>query len=126
MFADFIYKWLDNALDYGISENEFWNMTLSELTRAIESKKRVDKVRLQEKANFDYILANLIGKSISRIYSSSNKMPDISEVYPTLFDSKEIEEKKQENKNKLSALRFKQFADSFNSKFKKSQIYEEV
>ena len=47
-------------------------------------------------------------------------MPDISEVYPTLFDSKEIEEKKQENKNKLSALRFKQFADSFNSKFKKS------
>ena len=89
MFADFIYKWLDNALDYGISENEFWNMTLSELTRAIESKKRVDKVRLQEKANFDYILANLIGKSISRIYSSSNKMPDISEVYPTLFDSKE-------------------------------------
>ena len=120
MFADFIYKWLDNALDYGISENEFWNMTLSELTRAIESKKRVDKVRLQEKANFHYILANLIGKSISRIYSSSNKMPDISEVYPTLFDSKEIEEKKQENKNKLSALRFKQFADSFNSKFKKS------
>ena len=95
-------------------------MTLSELTRAIESKKRVDKVRLQEKATFDYTLANLIGKSISRIYSSSNKMPDISEVYPTLFDSKEIEEKKQENKNKLSALRFKQFADSFNSKFKKS------
>ena len=132
MFADFIYKWLDNALDYGISENDFWNMTLSELTRAINSKKRIDKARLQEKANFDYILANLIGKSISRIYSSSNKMPDISEVYPTLFDSKEfyytfqifvskeIEEKKQENKNKLSALRFKQFADSFNSKFKKS------
>ena len=120
MFADFIYKWLDNALDYGISENDFWNMTLSELTRAIESKKRIDKARLQEKATFDYTLANLIGKSISRIYSSSNKMPDISEVYPTLFDSKEIEEKKQENKNKLSALRFKQFADSFNSKFKKS------
>lgn len=120
MFADFIYKWLDNALDYGISENDFWNMTLSELTRAIESKKRIDKARLQEKANFDYILANLIGKSISRIYSSSNKMPDISEVYPTLFDSKEVEEKKQEKRDELSALRFKQFADSFNSKFKKS------
>lgn len=120
MFADYIYKWLDNALDYGISENEFWDMTLAELTRAINSKKRVDKARLQEKANFDYTLANLIGKSISRIYSSSNKMPDISEVYPSLFDLKEIEEKKQENKNKLSALRFKQFADSFNSKFKKS------
>ena len=83
MFADYIYKWLDNALDYGISENDFWNMTMAELERAIESKKRVDKLRLQEKATFDYTLANLIGKSISRIYSSSNKMPDISEVYPS-------------------------------------------
>ncbi len=120
MFADYIYKWLDNALDYGISENDFWNMTMAELERAIESKKRVDKLRLQEKATFDYTLANLIGKSISRIYSSSNKMPDISEVYPSLFNSEEIEERKQEKKDKLSVLRFKQFADSFNSKFKKS------
>lgn len=62
-------------------------MTIAELERAIDSKKRVQKQQAQEKANYDYILADLIGRSISRIYNSSNKMPDISAVYPTLFDS---------------------------------------
>lgn len=63
------------------------------------------------------MLADLIGKSVGRIYNSANVMPDISEVYPSLFDSVEIQEKKQENKDELSALRFKLFAESFNKKF---------
>ena len=113
-----MYRWLENSLDNGISEADFWNMTIAELQRAFESKKRVEKLRATEKASFDYILADLIGKSIGRLLSSANSMPDISEVYPTLFDSKEIAEKKQENKDKLSALRFIQFAQSFNNKFK--------
>ena len=45
-------------------------------------------------------------------------MPDISVVYPTLFDSKEIEEQKAIKKAELSAARFKQFANAFNNKFK--------
>lgn len=92
-------------------------MTIAELIRLIESKKRIEKQKAQEKASFDYILADLIGRSISRIYNSSNKVPEISEVYPSLFDSKEIEEQKSIKKDELSALRFKQFADSFNKRF---------
>ena len=113
-----MYKWLDNALDYGITEYDFWDMTLGELTRAIESKKRIQKTEAQERASFDYILADLIGRSVARIYHSSNKVPDIAEVYPSLFNSREIEEQKATNKAELSALRFKQFADSYNKKFK--------
>lgn len=93
-------------------------MTLAELTRLIESKKRIQKLKNQEKASFDYILADLIGRSIARIQSSSVNLPHIAEVYPSLFDNKEIEEKRQSAKNELSALRFKQFANSFNKKFK--------
>lgn len=119
LFSNYIYKWLDNALDYGISEYDFWNMTIAELTRAIASKKRIQKQQAQEKASFDYILADLIGRSISRLYSSSATVPEIAEVYPSLFDSKEIEEEKQEKRNELSILRFKQFAQSYNKKFKK-------
>ena len=44
-------------------------------------------------------------------------MPDISEQYPSLFDSVEIQEQKQKKKDELSALRFKLFADSFNKNF---------
>lgn len=118
LFSDYIFKWLDTALDYGITEFDFWNMTLAELERAIESKKRMEKLRAQEKASFDYILADLIGRSVGRIYSSATKIPEISEVYPSLFEEKIFEEKKQEKQAELSALRFKQFANSYNKKFK--------
>lgn len=91
-------------------------MTLAELNRAIASKKRIKELADKEKAIFDYTLANLIGKSISRIYSSSATYPDISEVYPSLFDSEEIQEQKQKQKDELSALRFRQFAQAHNSK----------
>lgn len=67
-----------------------------------------------------YALADLIGRSVARLYNSSNTMPDISEVYPTLFDSEEIKQQKQEKQAELSALRFKLFADSFNKKFAES------
>jgi hypothetical protein len=91
-------------------------MTLAELNRAIESKQRMKTLADKERATFDYTLAELIGRSISRIYSSSARYPDISEVYPSLFDSVEIQEQKQEQKDKLSALRFRQFAQAHNNK----------
>ena len=102
----------------GIKESEFWEMTIAELTRAIESRNRVEKARQQEKATFDYILGDLIGRSVARIYSSSATYTDIAEVYPTLFDAKELQEKRAEKQAELSALRFKLFADAHNAKIK--------
>ena len=118
MFRDIAEKWLESALDWGIPESQFWNSTLAELTRLIESKKRIQKREYQERAHFDYTLADLVGRSIARIYSSSNKFPDIAEVYPTLFDAEEAQMKRQEKKDELSVLRFKQFTQSFNKRFK--------
>lgn len=92
-------------------------MTIAELVRLIESLKRREKERLREKAVFDYNLANLIGKSMSRIFNSSNTYPELNEAYPDLFDSEELEKQKQAKRNELSALRFKQFANAFNSRF---------
>lgn len=112
-----MYKWLDNALDIGISEQEFWNMTVGEVSRAFQSHHRIEKNKAREQATHYYILADLVARSIGRLFSSTATMPEISEVYPTLFDSKEILERKQEKQAELSAIRFKQFAQSFNSKF---------
>ena len=116
-----MYEWLDIALDWGISEEEFWDMTLAELQRLLNSKKRTLIAQQKEKATFDYILADLIGRSVSRIYSSSSKMPEINKVYPTLFDSDEVEEAIQKKKDELSAARFKAFAENFNKRFKQKQ-----
>lgn len=92
-------------------------MTIAELARAVDSFNRRKQAEAKEKASYDYILADLIGRSISRMFSSSATMPEIGEIYPTLFDTQEIQQQKQEKKAELSALRFKQFAQSFNQKF---------
>jgi hypothetical protein len=112
-------EWLESALDYGIPEVDFWEMTLAELERAISSKKRIKKQQDQERAAFNYILADLIGRSVARIYSSSAKLPEITEVYTTIFDNQDYQEKKQEQLGELSALRFRQFAQAYNKKFNK-------
>jgi hypothetical protein len=78
----------------------------------MESAKR----REQRKASFDYILADLIGRSVARVHNSSNKMPTLAEAYPTLFDKEAEEEEIQKKKDELSALRFRQFAQSYNKK----------
>jgi hypothetical protein len=95
-------------------------MTLAELTRAIDSKKRLQKQEARERACYDYVLADLIGRSISRLYSSSGKMPELSEAYPSLFDNQEIEAHKRARQAELSAIRFRQFAKFHNDRFKEA------
>ena len=96
-------------------------MTIAEITRMAKSKQRTTITTSKERAMFDYLLADLIGKSVSRIYSNSARMPELYEVYPSLFEQEDIEEKKQEQRDNLSALRFKQFAQSYNKRFKKEE-----
>ena len=93
-------------------------MTFAELDRSLRSKRRMMEAELKNKALSDYTLADLIGRSISRIYNSSNKMPTLAEVYPHLFNKDEEEEVIQKKKDELSALRFRQFAQSYNKKLK--------
>jgi hypothetical protein len=100
-------------------------MTFSEVERAVESYARVKKKSDREKASFDYILADLIGRSISRVYNSSNKLPPIDEIYPTIFTKDEVKVAVEEKKANLSALRFKLFAQAYNNKFKEDAKADE-
>lgn len=94
-------------------------MTLAEINRYIKSRNRMHKTEMKERASMDWLLADLIGRSVSRIYSSSAKMPDIMEAYPEIFkdDIEAIQEERERKQAELSALRFKQFAQSFNKRF---------
>lgn len=117
-FSKRIPELLEGALDLGITEQEFWNMTLAELHRVIESRQRCRKREAQERASFDYLLADLIGRSVGRIYNSANRMPSIEEAYPGIFDAKEIEDQKATQQDNLSAMRFRQFANAYNKSYK--------
>lgn len=119
-----IYLLLDSALDFGISEFDYWEMTIAEVNRQIQSRNRVRKIEAQEKATYDYILANLIIKGVSISLGGKGAFPQITEAYPNIFDDveKEREAKIQEQKTNISVLRFKQFAQSHNNKMKNREV----
>ena len=115
---------LVSSLDIGIAEKDFWEMTPAEIVRAIESYNRVKRIEAQERASNDYVLANLIVRGVSITLGDKTPYPTIYDAYPGLFDdlAKKQEEKIQERKNELSALRFRQFAQSYNENFKHKEV----
>jgi hypothetical protein len=119
MFSDIIENWLQKALDWSISEDDFWEMTISELIRAVKAKQNILDRDRRDKAFFDYRLANLIGLSVARIYNKSNHLPSLEEAYPELYDEQERQEKEENAKMQRSILNFKNFAHAYNARFKK-------
>lgn len=115
---------LDRALETGITEANFWDMTIAEIQRAVAASVRVEKRQAQQKATFDYILANLIVKGVSKCLGDKSTYPTLEEAYPELFTDMQEEKERQiqERKDNLSALRFKQFAQSYNSNFKNKEV----
>ena len=119
---------LNNALDYGIIEERFWDMTITEIKRAVNSAIRVRKLEAQEKASYDYILARLIAKGVAKSFGDKGEYPAIEEVYPGIF-ADVIEEKREqieEQRINLSTLRFQQFAQSYNKRFKNKEVAKEI
>ena len=105
------------ALDSGIRESEFWDMTIAEILRALESRIRVNKTQMKAQARMDYTLANLIGYSVGRVHHHANQMPSIYDSYPNLFNEEEDEQALEERRAERSAINFLEFARAFNKKF---------
>jgi hypothetical protein len=99
-------------------------MTLAELQRAFESKRRIALAEAKEKAMYDYILGDLIGRSVARIYNQSNSYPKLYEAYPSVYDKEEMERAEQQKRDELSALRLQEFLKSFNEKKNKKKEVE--
>lgn len=87
-------------------------MTIAEVARWQEGA----MWRLKSKAQFDYILADLIGISAGRMASNDVKYPTIEDAYPNLFND---EDKKEEHDDAEIATnninRFLQFAMAHNA-----------
>lgn len=95
-------------------------MTIAELHRLLKAKKNQEVRKLKQQAVMDHRLADLIGRSVARVYSNNVEIPNVQDFYDFLFDEEDlraVQEKKQKRQDELSAIRFKQFADSFNKRF---------
>lgn len=112
-------SWLQPSIDLGLSEFDFWEMTVAEIERF--SKGAI--WRLKRQAQFDYSLADLIGVSVGRILSKDIEYPDIYEVYPELFDKEISEQRKQQEEEEIrqqnSLNNFLAFAMQHNSNMRK-------
>ena len=108
----------------GLSELDFWEMTVGEVIRYIEARKEIEKRQAQEKASYDYLQATLISKGFAIAMGSKDTFPTIEEVYVGLFDDMR-EEKIRQHKMELSAIRFKNFMQSHNKKYEEVQTDNE-
>lgn len=95
------WQLLQPAINLGLEEEKYWDMTLAEIDRYIEGA----KWRMRTKAQYDYALASMIGTYTARVVSSDIEIPTISEVYPNLFDEV-VEEKPQEDLTTKSVNNF--------------------
>lgn len=118
---------LQPCINLGLEEEKFWEMTIAELNRYIEGA----TWRMKSKAQFDYMLANLIGVSVSRVVSKEAEFPSIEKVYPVLFEKElaaiEEQEKQQAEAERIMAdsrNRFLEFALKHNARIKEHK--EEV
>jgi hypothetical protein len=99
-------------------------MTLREVERAIASKIRVRKLEAQEKATYDYIHATLIIKGVGIALGSKDDFPTVEQTYPGIFEdlAEQKQDELQQKRDELSALRFRQFAQSYNKRFEEVPI----
>ena len=98
----------------GLNESDYWNMTIAEIQRWIEGA----TWRYKSKAQFDYVLADLIGISTARVISKEAKYPDIEDVYPSLFEREEKPIVKDDTMT-ISQNRFLAFAQAHNARIQK-------
>jgi hypothetical protein len=111
------WKLLQPAINLGLSEFNYWDMTIAEIQRWIE----VATWRLKQQATFDYQLADLIGIYSARMLSNEVKFPSIEEVYPSLFGNEIVEEQPivKDDITTISQNRFLAFAQAHNARMQK-------
>ncbi len=112
-------KLLQPSLNLGLEEQKFWEMTVAEIDRFIQGA----TWRIRSQAQFDYILADLIGISVARVISKEAQFPSIEKVYPHIFEEKELEEIEKQKKEEEVAVtnsknRFLEFALKHNARMK--------
>lgn len=119
--SEITYKLLQPSINLGLDEFKFWEMTVAEVERYIEGA----IFRMKQKAQNDYILADLCGISSARMMSNDVKFPSIMEAYAHLFDKEIAEEKKKEREEEIvltnSLNNFMQFAQMHNSMMRKGE-----
>lgn len=106
---------LQPAINVGLSEFDFWTMTVAEVERYLQGA----VWRHKTQAQFDYTLANVIARNVGCILGGGDIL-SIEEVYPDLFQKEEPTQEEQIDKQTANSVNnFLEFARKHNSKITK-------
>ena len=114
---------LIKCLEAGITEEFFWNSTYGEMLRYMKAYSNRLLRERQDKAFLDYQLSNLIGISVSRLFSSNSKFPEIHEAYPSIFEPPSPEEIANMRAMEMKA-RMIEYTEQHNAKQQLKEIEE--
>lgn len=103
-------------MDCGVSVNEFYDMTIKELTEYRDSFLRKREIRRKDSADMIYRLATLITNGTACILSSDNKPIEFLDIFGDIFEeeSKINEENKIKTQIEIHKQRMKEFAERIN------------
>lgn len=118
-FSELLIK----CLEAGITEEFFWKSTYGEMLRYMKAYSNILLRERQDKASFDYQLSNLIGISVSRLFSSDSKFPEIYDAYPTIFDPPSEEDLAMAEAMRMKA-RMIEYTEHHNAKQQIKEIEE--
>lgn len=101
--------------------NAFYTYTFAEIKAYLNAKIEKENEQFKNQAIISYRLADMIGASVSRLFSKQAKFPKIEKVYPGIFES---EEKKIDPAEQYKADLFA-WANNHNEKLKERKALKE-
>ena len=120
-FESQMMELLIQCMSIGMREEDFYNSTIKQITRYVESYNKQQENQLQEKAFFDYQLANLIGMSVARLLSKDAKYPTFEKAYP--FINKDAKAEVDEDwEMEVQHNKLREWAEQINKKFKADKV----
>ena len=132
-FVGYMDKLLEQCMSIGMSEAEFMNSTLKQITRYAESYQTRKRSELEQQAMMDYSLAVLFRISIASCLAKGVDFPSLQDAYPFLKETTATNTK--ENNNEIgidgmtaeereieyNRLKMMEWAEAMNKKRKKKQ-----
>lgn len=135
-FAEYMDKLLEQCMSIGMSEEEFMNSTLKQITRYAESYQTRKRSELEQQAMMDYSLAILIRIGVASCLAKGVEFPSMQDAYPFLKETTTTTTKEEDNTVgadgmtaeeraiELNRLKMLQWAEAMNRKRKIKQETE--
>lgn len=120
MFENHVMDLLGQCMSIGMKENEFYELTLDQITRYVESYTKQQENKYQDQAFFDYQLANLIRIAIGGLIDKKVSFPALEKAYPFVKGTyeKEVDEQWE---MEVQRIKLREWAEQMNQKMTKKE-----